>query len=107
MSNVQPFELIPLWVILVGTVAIVLLSIQGGLRLARIRRKQNEREPEGPIGSVVGATLALLAFLLTFTFGIAANRFELRRSLLLEEVNAIGTTDLRAGLIPEARRIEL
>ncbi|UCG34340.1 MAG: hypothetical protein JSU68_06815, partial [Phycisphaerales bacterium] len=61
---------------------------------------------EGAVGSVVGATLGLLAFMLAFTFGMAASRRESRRELLLEEVNAIGTTFLRTDLISEPHRTE-
>jgi hypothetical protein len=50
---------------------------------------------------MVGATLGLLAFILAFTFGLAAARFDTRRQLLLDEANAIGTTYLRAGMLPE------
>jgi hypothetical protein len=46
---------------------------------------------------MVAATLALLAF----TFGMAASRFDVRRGLVIDEANAIGTTYLRAGLLPE------
>jgi len=51
---------------------------------------------------MANASLALLAFLLTFTFGFAASRLEVRRTILLDEVNAIGTTYLRAGTLPDA-----
>jgi hypothetical protein len=50
---------------------------------------------------MVGATLGLLAFILAFTFGLAAARFDTRRQALLDEANAIGTTYLRAGMLPE------
>jgi hypothetical protein len=50
---------------------------------------------------MVGATLGLLAFILAFTFGLAAARFDARRQVLLDEANAIGTTYLRAGMLPE------
>jgi hypothetical protein len=50
---------------------------------------------------MVGATLGLLAFILAFTFGMAAARFDARRQVLLDEANAIGTTYLRAGMLPE------
>ncbi len=50
---------------------------------------------------MVGALLGLLAFLLAFTFGMAATRFDARRQVLLDEVNAIGTTYLRARLLSE------
>jgi hypothetical protein len=107
MGKAQLFEQVPLWAIMAGTVVIVLASIQGGLLTARLQRGKHDKEEAGPIGSVVGATLALLAFMLAFTFGIAASRREMRRDLLLEEVNAIGTTYLRAGLIPEPQRSEV
>ena len=48
---------------------------------------------------MVGATLGLLAF----TFGMAASRFDTRKQLVLEEANAIGTTYLRAAMLPERR----
>ena len=35
------------------------------------------------------------------TFSLAATRFDTRRSLLLEEANAVGTTYLRAATLPE------
>jgi hypothetical protein len=50
---------------------------------------------------MVGAALGLLAFILAFTFGLAAARFDNRRQVLLDEANAIGTTYLRAGVLPE------
>ena len=55
------------------------------------------------MGAMVGATLGLLAFMLAFTFGSAAERYDSRRQLLLDEANAIGTTYLRAGMLPERR----
>jgi hypothetical protein len=42
-----------------------------------------------------------LAFILAFTFGLAAARFDTRRQVLLDEANTIGTTYLRAGMLPE------
>ena len=55
---------------------------------------------------MVAATLGLLAFTLTFTFGLAAARFDTRRQVVLEEANAIGTSYLRAALLPEPQRSE-
>jgi len=56
---------------------------------------------EESVGSVVGATVGLLAFMLAFTFNMTANRFDARKQLVLDEANAIETTYLRAGLLPE------
>jgi hypothetical protein len=46
-------------------------------------------------------TLGLLGFMLAFTFGIAGSRYDARRQAVLDEANLIGTTFLRAGLLPE------
>ena len=50
---------------------------------------------------LVGSLLALLAFLLAVTMGMASDRFDARRANVLTEANDIGTTYLRAGYLPE------
>ena len=50
---------------------------------------------------IVGSLLALMAFLLAVTMGMASDRFDSRRALVLDEANAIGTTYLRAGYLPQ------
>ena len=62
---------------------------------------------EGPTGVLVGSILALLAFLLAITMGMASDRFDTRRGLVLEEANAVGTTYLRAGYLPEPASSEI
>jgi len=57
---------------------------------------------KGTLGGIQGAILGLLGPLLGFTFALAAGRFDLRRELVLKEANAIGTTYLRASLLPPA-----
>lgn len=106
MNTDLALDSVPLWVVFVVVMAVVLLSIRGGFQLGLHRRRRADTEPEGPIGSVVGAMLGLLAFILAFTFGIAAGRFDARKQLVLDEVNAIGTTVLRADLLPEPHRTQ-
>src|SRR5262245_56538600 len=97
-------DMLPLWGLFVVTTAVVLLSVEGGLQLGKYRRRIGAAEKEGPVGAMAAATLALLAFLLTFTFSFAASRFEARRQAVLDESNAIGTTYLRAAMLPEPQR---
>lgn len=104
MLNSHLFELLPLWLTFLGTVFIVLLSIWLGIYAARKRRKADD---ESPVGTVVNATLGLLAFILAFTFGLTANRFDSRKQALLDEITAIETTAKRADLIPEPHRSEV
>jgi hypothetical protein len=94
-------DALPLWGLLLAILVYVLIAIEGGYRLGRFRRLRSEEEKEAPVGAMVGATLGLLAFILAFTFGLAASRFDTRRTVLLDEANAIGTTYLRAEMLPE------
>jgi hypothetical protein len=81
-------------------VAIGLGAFELGYRLGRWYQKRTPDEKEGTTGLLVGSLLALLAFLLAFTIGMAASRYDTRRGLVLAEANAIGTTFLRAGYLP-------
>lgn len=66
---------------------------------------------EGRGGSNVttleGSLLGLLALIIGFTFAMALARYEGRREAVLNEANAIGTTTLRARLLPEPHRTEV
>jgi len=95
---------LPLWLLFTIACGLAVAAIELGFRAGAARAKAREHEQSGPVGAVVGAVLGLLAFMMAFTFSLAANRFEARKSLLLEEVNAIGTAYLRAGLLPEPQR---
>jgi hypothetical protein len=44
--------------------------------------------------------LGLLALMIAFTFAMALSRYEARRGAVVSEANAIGTTALRARLLP-------
>jgi hypothetical protein len=101
MQTNGPIDALPLWALFISILLVVLLSVEFGYRLGKYRRSRREEEKEAPLGTMVGATLGLLAFFLAFTFGLAATRFDTRRQLLLDEANAIGTTYLRAGMLPE------
>jgi hypothetical protein len=100
MQGEEPLDILPLWALLVLVLLIVLLSVECGYRIGQTFG-QSEREKETPLDEMVAATLGLLAFLLAFTFSLAASRYDTRRQLLLDEANAIGTTYLRAGMLPE------
>jgi hypothetical protein len=103
MQSNGPLDARPLWGLFLAILLLVLLSVEGGYRLGKYRRSRSEEEKEAPVGAMVGATLGLLAFMLAFTFGLAATRFDTRRQVLLDEANAIGTTYLRAGMLPDRR----
>jgi len=58
------------------------------------------------MNTILGASLALLAFFLAMTFSMAGSRFDTRKKLVLDEANAVETTYLRAKLLPEPFRTE-
>ena len=80
---------------------LALLLYELGFRFGRWWQSRTPEEKEGPTGMLVGSILALMAFLLAITMGMATDRFDARRGLVLEEANSIGTTYLRAGYLPE------
>jgi hypothetical protein len=92
---------LPLWGVFSLTVVCVFLAICIGMVLGLSISRRPEHEKEAPLGTVVGSLLGLVAFMLAFSFGITAQIFQARRQLLLDEVNAIGTAYLRAGLLAE------
>lgn len=93
--------------ILILTFLILFCAFEGGMFLGKKHRLIADQDDRAPIGSIVAATLGLLAFLLAFTFGIAASKFEERRMLVIDEANAIGTTYLRAGYLPNLYQAEI
>ena len=57
-----------------------------------------------PFGVLQAALLGLVALLLAFGLSLAVGRYEDRRSNVVTEANAIGTTYLRAQTLPEPVR---
>jgi hypothetical protein len=51
-------------------------------------------------GAAEAAVFGLLGLLIAFTFSGAASKFEVRRQLITQEANAIGTAYLRIDLLP-------
>jgi hypothetical protein len=84
-----------------------LLAVEIGYWLGRWWQQHSPQVKEGTTNSIVGATLALLAFLLVFLTGSAVNRLDNRRQLVISEANAIGTTYLRAGYLDEPYRTNI
>src|SRR5271157_1795402 len=60
----------------------------------------------GSVSTLEGSILGLLALMIGFTFAVALSRFEARREGVLNEANAIGTTALRARLLPAPHSTE-
>jgi hypothetical protein len=96
----------PSWVLFILTLCIGLASAEAGVLLVKRREKKGIKDKEGPVGSLMGALLALLAFMLGFTFSITASRYSERKHLVVDQAKAIGTCYLRTSLIPEKQKLE-
>jgi hypothetical protein len=59
------------------------------------------RTENADVGTLAGASLGLLALLIAFSFSMAESRYDLRRSMVLEEANAIGSTANFALMLPQ------
>ena len=104
MPGVHLLDHIPLPLFPVLATGCLYLAIEGGFRLGAWRLRQAAHEKDTPVGAVVAATLGLVGFILAMTFGFAVSRFEGRQEAFLGELNAIGTTYLRADFLPEPQR---
>jgi hypothetical protein len=84
--------------------AIGSLATEIGYRVASLARVNQDPDLREPVISLRDGLLVLLSLLLGFTFAMAVGRFEHRRELVVDEANAIGTTNLRARLFPDPTR---
>ncbi|WP_437191083.1 hypothetical protein [Planctomicrobium sp. SH527] len=100
-------DVIPIWCVLPLILVFCLVMMEAGYRLGKWRHSHVAQEKEAPVAAMAAAVLGLLAFMLAFTFSLAASRFEARRQAVLEEANAIGTTYLRTRLLPEPQGSEV
>ena len=87
---------------------IMLLVLETGRRIGK--RYYSMEESDHHRGNrilVESAIYGLLGLLIAFTVSGAANRFDARRILTVQEANAIGTAYLRLDLLPAAAQPEL
>ena len=95
----------PLWVVYVGTVALVLIAAEIGFRIGIwLQRRDPDSGKTAMTGAVVGGMLGLIAFLLAFSIGIVINQHTSRKAMVVTEANAVGTAYLRAGFLNETDR---
>ena len=105
----EEFWNLPAWLIIV----MVTLLLMGGHELGvQIRRRTSRRvlkdlDEEGVGGSYMTTSLSLLALLVAFSFGMAVDRYNTRRNLVVEEANAITTFHRRLQTIDGPQRAAL
>jgi hypothetical protein len=93
----------PLW--LFAFLLIVLTGVvEVGFRLTQRAAPDVDPERHEQIVGTRNDIAILLSLLLGFTLAMVLSRFDLRKQLVVDEANAIGTTNLRAAMLPEPSR---
>ena len=83
----------------------MILIFTVGHRIAR-SRFQEDASPDVS-GAVIAGLFAILGLLIAFTFTGAYSRLDMRRQMIVQEANAIGTVYLRLDLLPASAQTPL
>jgi hypothetical protein len=97
--DLNNYRLLPIFLI-----SLVLLV--AATEIGRWLGKRGGGRAEANVPTLEGAVLGLLALMIGFTFAMALSRFEAHRDAVLDEANAIGSTALRARLLPAPNNAE-
>jgi len=88
-------------------IGVVLLGLaEAGFRIGMTLHARNAivEARARQFATVQEAVLILVSLMLGFTFAMALERYNTRRELVIKEANAIGTTFLRASMLPEPHK---
>lgn len=99
------FTSLPPWALSLALLVLMVIGREAGYALNRVRLSRGHADgDDSKVDFALGAVLGLLALLIGFTFSLALERYETRRTLVVSEANAMGTTWLRFDLLePDAR----
>jgi len=100
------FDRIPIWLLLAGTITVMVLFIELGFRLGKNAQVKAKKAQTSQVRAIMGAGLGLLAFMLAFTFSTAQSHFEARVQYLAEEARIARNAFMQADLLPEPGRSE-
>lgn len=99
-------DLVPIWVMLIGTILIMVGFIEFGFRLGKHAQVNARKAQTSQVRAIMGAGLGLLAFMLAFTFSTAQSHFEMRVQSLAEEARIARNAYMQADLLSEPRRTQ-
>ena len=100
----------PLWLLcVILLVSLVVFEFLGRVLRQFLRRRAGagtDAAADG-IDYLLSSVFALLGLLIAFTFGMALDRYESRRDLVVQEANAIGTAHIRTAFAAEPMQSQL
>jgi hypothetical protein len=100
------FDLIPIWLLLLGTILVMVIFIEFGFRLGKNAQINAKKAQTSQVRAIMGAGLGLLAFMLAFTFSTAQSHFEARVQSLAEEARIARNAFLQADLLTQPYRAQ-
>jgi hypothetical protein len=90
------------FLLILGLFLGMLAMLTLGQRLGQRSLAQQPDVARARLTGVEAAMFGLMGLMIAFTFSGAAQRYELRRQLVVDEADAIGTAYLRLDLLPAA-----
>ena len=90
------------FILLIGVFLFYLLGAKTG-RYIKSKRPESKADGMGPLE---GALLGLLSLLLGFTLSQSASRYDVRKALIIQEANDIGTVILRSDMYQDSIRTQ-
>jgi hypothetical protein len=98
---------VPIGVVFLLFLGLTFGCFEVGFRLGVWWQAREPGEQEGPTDMLVGSLLGLMAFVLAITLGLATDRYDARRGLVVAEATAITTAYQRADYLPAAEAARL
>ena len=105
MNRYLTFEM-PIWLLYLLCLLLMLACSEAGFLAGRRARAKFDGAMRSQITIFESAILGVLGLLMGFTMSMAVTRFDMRRLLVVQEANAIGTTWLRSKMMPEPEDAE-
>jgi hypothetical protein len=105
--NMGFLETIPIYLLYMGITFFLLFSFEVGFRIGKHTPTTFAKEGTGALGPMVGGILAMMGFVLAFTFSMVASHHDHRKQNVLDDANAISTAYLRADLVDEPYKTEI
>lgn len=97
-------DALPIWALFFLSVAIIVGTVEIGFRIGKRVLSRTDKELESPVSAIAGAILGLTAFMLAFTFSMAADRYDTKKGLVREEANVIRTAWQRSDFLKRPDR---
>ena len=87
------------WMLILILLTLMIISIFVGFIAGKKLHTESKAD-----STILGSLITLLGLILAFTFSMSLNYYNMRREVIVEEANDIGTAILRADLYREADR---